>query len=1088
MNGNLTVYKASAGSGKTFTLAAEYISRALSGETGAYAGILAVTFTNKATAEMKERILQRLFDLWKGISDPASDNFLKAVSERMANVSVDDIRRRAGNVLRAIVHDYDHFRVETIDSFFQSLLSNLAHELNLSANFKVDINDREMTDAAVDRVLQTIADRRDVLSWVLSYVKERIENDSRWDITREVKAFSRNLSKEKYLMVEDRLQTALGSNENVRQLKETLRGLAAEAGDFARNAAEQLTDMMEQGADGFKTFKGGSYLRTYLSRILRGEGTEPTDSVRKLMEDSNNWLRASDKKNRHDLAAWAEELRGYLNVVEDLRRRAARVENSCFLTTFFLNPLRLLNEIDIEMDALNKETGHMLLAKTPLLFYRLVDGSDAPFVFEKAGTTFQHVMIDEFQDTSRTQWSNFKTLLVENLSASNGCLLVGDVKQSIYRFREGDWRILQDIGDEFPAGNVDIKTLDTNFRSAPAIVRFNNRFFARAASLLDTVGSHFRETLAAASAVEQKGKRAGEDGLISQIYSDVAQRCKNPEERSGYVRVSLTPTPQSNEKAESEEEMLADLVSQVEQLHSQGLPYGKMAILLRQKTYAAPIIAYFSQHLPEARLISEEAFLLSSSKAVCLLVCALRCLADPSDTIAEAYLRSRCAAHIEGSETAGTIVNGSPTGPLPEAFTSQLSRLRRLPLYELLEELISLFRLDRVPTESAFLFTFLDRVGDWLEDNPSDLSAFLEYWNESLADASISAGEDFDGIRIVTIHKSKGLAYHTVLLPFCEWSIERDRPDSLIWCESQEKPYDALPLVPVPGRYGSRLQNSVYAADYAEEHFQRRVDNLNLLYVAFTRAEKNLYVWARGKNDLGPGSTVGDLLARSLCGMEKSLPCVFEDGAPITMEKAEEHRPAAAVNPLEVHPEMQEVRMQTFPARMEFRQSNRSAQFLSSEEDEEKSDQDEYISRGKLLHHLFSSVATATDVDGALARLRTEGILDDTRELDAIAALIHKRMSDPRVASWFDGSWQLYNECSILSRTSDGQLQVRRPDRVMLRGEETVVVDFKFGRPREEYAHQVAEYMQLVKRMGRTSVKGFLWYVYSGEVIEIASQ
>lgn len=1072
----LTVYKASAGSGKTFTLAAEYIARLLEGEPGTYRHILAVTFTNKATAEMKERILQRLWDLSVLPSDTqcGDNDFLDKLRTLLPALSVSDIRTRAGEALHALTHDYDRFHVETIDSFFQSLLSNLAHELGLAAGFKVDLDDREAIAKAVDRLMEKLPENPQIMKWVLSYIQERIEENKRWDITAEVNVLARELMKERFMHHDKELQEMLDNGQALTDYRNQL-GKEAEAKAKSIKEAADIFDQTVVQSGGYENFSNGeriihSYIKNLQNSIF---DKEPSDSLLKRIDDSMLWLKKADQK-KADKVGLAEKLRELLAMTEELREKGADTINSCQLSLRHINPLRLLNEISRELNAINQENNRFMLAKTPQLFDALVEDEDASFVFEKAGTTYQHVMIDEFQDTSTLQWKNFKKLLVENMASGNGCLLVGDVKQSIYRFRGGDWGILNRIDREFKNGKPVINNLAQNFRSTENVISFNNAFFPVAAGLLD---------------------QHGETGnTISRLYADVAQEINS--KAGGKVRICLYENKKRGESDDAEMAMADDLARQIISLHEeQGLPYSKIAILVRFNKSAGKILSYFAKEYPQLPLISDEAFLLEASPAVQLLVHALRCLKDDNDTIARAYVARTYRNEVLGEKMEWTAIVGREEELLPEGFRAEhYAELQGMPLYELCEHLVAVFALEGCKGAAPYLFSFLDQVLSFLEDNPSDIGQFLTFWEESLCRKAVPAGE-VEGVRILTIHKSKGLAFHTVLLPYCDWSIEKEHLDSLLWCEPKEAPYNKLPLVPIPLSSGKKVQHSIYAEEYNQEHLQKRIENLNLLYVAFTRAQQNLYIWARGAEQLPAQPTIGDLIATTLSRLsDQQLTCEEENGGKVWTFAVEvsavRPRPKKAAgktphNPLEIRPETEMVELHTFESRVQFMQSNNARKFLAEPDEDADNVQENYISQGKLLHQLFANIRTLDDIDRVLLDFEQDGLIRKGKAADALRLLIDKRMENPLAASWFDGSWKLFNECTILSRDGAGHLRIQRPDRVMTRKGETVVVDFKFGKPRQSYHEQVAQYAALLQRMGYPAVKAYLWYVYTGEVVQV---
>ncbi len=1063
-NNSILVYKASAGSGKTYTLAAEYIARLLAGEDEeAYRHLLAVTFTNKATTEMKERILQRLWDLARTDTD-----FIEAVETRLPGVSREDIRRRAEMALSAIIHDYDRFRVETIDSFFQSLLSNLAHELGLSANFRPDINDRDVTAQAVDRLMAELEDNPDVLSWVLSYIKERIDDNQKWDITLEVKKLATNLLQEKFLRNEERLKQVLGDAQGLRDYRQELNNAANEAKDHIKNAAEQLDYLINNGV-GYGRIRHGNWLQSFLSNIMKGDFKAPSASVLYLVDSAEAWIKKSAKGSDKINELEAEPLRKVLAEVEGMRERGEHIINSCRLSTRHINPMRLLNEIARQMNAINDETNRFMLARTPQLFERLVGEDDASFVFEKAGTTFRHIMIDEFQDTSPLQWGNFKRLLVENAATAGNCLLVGDAKQGIYRFRGGDWNILEGIAGEFRNAVPDIRNLETNFRSAKRIVDFNNEFFPTAAKAIDSIEN---------------------TNALQPLYKEVGQKSKSKE--GGYVRVLIDATDKKkNDDANAENPYVGndeDLAAEIRRLHTEcGIAYSKMAILVRYNSEATRLQQFFAETHPDIPLVSDEAFLLSSSAVVQTVVHALRYLNDAQDSIALAYISDRYRNSICGESADWNDIIAGGEECLPKEFHEERKQLKRMPLYELCERLLQIFQAEKAQADAPYVFCFLDQVMAFLEENPSDIARFLKHWSETLSRKAIPSGKT-DGVYILTIHKSKGLAFHTVLLPACDWDLERDRKNDTLWLEPPAPPYNKIPLLPIPTI--ANIRQSVYAAQYSREHLQRRMENLNLLYVAFTRPVQNLLIWCNKSSKEGASETMGDIIYQCMkahCTDEDNI-YIYESGKPQDKawnektsedETAPKHR-----NPLEFKPESICIPLESHKVIAEFMQSNESKKFLDEGTEPDTAQQHQYISQGKLLHQIFASIHTAADIDNALDGMERSGVMGSETDKTKLRALIAKCLSHPVAAQWFDGTWKLFNECSILSRDEDGSPKIVRPDRVMTKGKRAVVVDFKFGRRNEAYHYeeQVRKYIRALQAMDYQPVEGFLWYMYNGEI------
>lgn len=393
-----------------------------------------------------------------------------------------------------------------------------------------------------------------------------------------------------------------------------------------------------------------------------------------------------------------------------------------------------------------------------------------------------------------------------------------------------------------------------------------------------------------------------------------------------------------------------------------------------------------------------------------------------------------------------------------------------MPLYELLEELFSIFEMNRISAQDAYLFAFFDAVTDYLQSNSSELDSFIRFWEETLCNKTIPSGE-IEGIRIFSIHKSKGLEFHTVLLPFCDWKMENETNNQLVWCTPAAAPFNELDIVPV--NYSTQMAESVYREDYLQERLQLWVDNLNLLYVAFTRAGKNLIVWSRK----GQRNTMSELLTAALPEVAHRNGTEWDEEEPYEQGElcpSSEEKKKISANKLTRKAEKLPVRMESMRHEIEFRQSNRSADFIKGIEEEES--EDRFINRGRLLHTLFSAIETEKDIDTAIERLIFEGVIGSREMEKEVRKLTRKAFALPEIQDWYSGCWQLFNECAIIYK-EDGVLQTRRPDRVMMRNGQVVVVDFKFGKPNKKYNKQVQGYMQLLTRMGYTNITGYLWYV-----------
>ena len=713
----LLVYKASAGSGKTFTLAVEYIKHLIINPR-AYRQILAVTFTNKATAEMKERILTQLYGIWKGA--PSSEAYLERIKNYKLKIKEEggdgltdgEIRQRAGMALQYMLHDYSRFRVETIDSFFQSVMRNLARELELSPNLNIELNNSEVLSDAVDSLIEKLTPTSPVLAWLLDYIDERIRDDKRWNVSNEVKSFGRNIFDESYIERGEKLRQCLRTPNTLKLYRDVLRDMETEALEQMKSFYDQFEGELEGHALTPEDLKGGARgIGSYFRKLRDGRLSDKdvlNATLQNSLADAKNWATKTSSRKDDIICLAKTSLIPLLQEAERMRPQRNRTLNSCRLSLQHLNKLQLLNHIDEEVRTLNREHNRFLLSDTNALLHKLVREGDSSFVFEKIGANIRNVMIDEFQDTSRMQWDNFRLLLLEGLSQGADSLIVGDVKQSIYRWRNGDWGILNSLGNKelnlnsFP---VRVETLKTNRRSETNIIRFNNQVFTAAIDYLNAL--HLNELK--------------EDCLpLKRAYADVVQESPKSTEY-GYVKATfLEPDDEHNYT----EQTLLALGEEVQRLLEEGVTLNDITILVRKNKNIPPIADYFDKEL-HLSVVSDEAFRLDASLAICMLMDALRCLSNPENKIAEAALMENYKLQMTNDEQSGFII----ATPLPETFTSRRETLRLMPLYELLEELFSIFGMSRIEKQDAYLFSFFDAVTEYLQSNSSELDSFIRYWD-----------------------------------------------------------------------------------------------------------------------------------------------------------------------------------------------------------------------------------------------------------------------------------------------------------------------------------------------------------------------
>lgn len=1112
MEEHLTVYRASAGSGKTFTLAVEYISLLVKDPEN-YQHILAVTFTNKATQEMKMRILSQLYGIANSLQ--SSQQYFNKVKEK-TNMPDAVIRNNARAALTLLIHRYNNFRILTIDAFFQQVLRNLAHELGQTANLRVDLNNEEITEKAVDQMIESLEKGQPVLQWISTYINNSIEDDNGWNIIGKIKTFGTNIFKDFYKAHEANLKEQLSNADDFKVYETTLRKRRNDIRKtFNSKARSILNEIKNANLDIPSNYRSGLYKYLTDSAIAPLTNKPLKAGVLKANESPQNWTSSkcakADKQQIQTLAA--EVLSAQLSELIAYNNDNWNEFQSIQLTLSHLSELRLLHAIADAVDNLTKDTNRFMLSNTQALLKELIADSDTPFIFERIGARLKHVMIDEFQDTSTIQWQNFQVLLANCMAQElSQNLIVGDIKQSVYRWRQGDWGILNNIEKSFAHQKIRLETLDYNYRSEKRIIDFNNAFW---------------EQCVANTAKEVAQDDAEKAEIVQKAYEDVAQKTHKTTE-NGFVKISLYPSKSMKEA------VLEELIETIKELFNNG--YGgknqsKIAILVRSKSNIQDIVNALLQSFGnEINIVSDEAFRLDASLSVNIIVSAMHLLTHPDDVLTRGKLVKLYNQEVLKKPLTDTdllvSINESNNidtknidkkerrklateqqmaklnSQLPPEYVTNRELLLGLPIVDLVDKLFMLFGLDQLEGQSSYICTLYDTLNDFLKDHTADIDDFINEWENSLSSKTIQSDE-IEGIRIMTIHKSKGLEFDNVIIPFCSWEMEKK---GTLWCETKNKPapYNKLPLLPIDFSR-DKLIGTVFEDDYKEEHFQNIVDNLNLLYVAFTRASKNLFVFGlrQGKttlDNIAKGTPPGNRsyaielalrqVSEQLQGSSLSFPddtgseIHFEYGTLVPETHEKEH--AVADNPFLIKPDKHIVSIATYPQAATFKQSNKSIEFVKGE-DVDPSDRTRYIKIGNVLHQLFSTIYTTADIPTRLNELEQQGIIYNDEITSAqLRTRIEDAITNPQVQEWFSKRWQLYNECTILEYNKDtNEMEEHRPDRVMTDGKEFVVVDFKFGKEREEYKKQVQQYMEILIRMGHKKVSGYLWYVVKNNVVEV---
>lgn len=866
----LRIYKASAGSGKTFTLAVEYISL-LAINPMEYQNILAVTFTNKATAEMKQRILGTLYGIANAL--PSAEAYIEPIlasvkskinspqydgldKESIIIKDKDTLRDRAKEALSNIIHDYSRFHVETIDSFFQSILHEIASELDLSVNMRVELDDIQALSDAVDTIIENLKEGSSEFRSIISFINEKIHNNNSWKVDATVKDFGTNIFKENYLIHGDDVRSAITNVNKIHSYRTMINAGLEEKKKSIIDLASNMLNLCEE----IELVKGGGAksICTFLGKVAEYNNVkEPTgnnrgtfsDTIETFTYDADKWFNKSAKKKDILLPEVEEKLMPMLRKLFTLHDSYTSHAHTVKAITQHLYSLMLLNKISETIREQNNEKSRFLLSETANFLRDVINGDDIPFIYEKAGSVIKHIMIDEFQDTSTLQWGNFKPLIMNCIAADGSCLIVGDVKQSIYRFRNSDWMILNNIEQDTDLRNM-ISNIPAqyNYRSSRHVVEFNNELFRKA--------------------VAQLAERCPN---LTTAYGDVAQIAKKDKEK-GFVRVENIDYHDVKDEDDDDlwnydispaidEAMLQRIKANVTELVNEGVAPNDITILTRTNNEVPIISDYFIKHPDDCpvRVVSDDAFRLDASPAIVIIINALRVLASNSNRLHLTCLAYHYAKYVLHQDNPLSITLCDTTAieqHLPAGFRlHERERLNMKSLVELTEDIYSIFHIETMEGQDAYMLCFHDMLERFCVDNQASVSLFLQKWDDKLKDTTIPNGAS-DGVRIMTIHKSKGLEFHTVIVPSCMWDI-KPKDKEVMWCMPDVCPYNEMPLLPIS--VSRATDDSIFADDRHMEELKTLVDNINMLYVAFTRAKHNLIILTGNKMNNQVKNSITDI-------------------------------------------------------------------------------------------------------------------------------------------------------------------------------------------------------------------------------------
>lgn len=1025
---------------------------------------------------MKTRIIKELYLLASGKKSAYIDDLTEHTEW-----NEERLRQEARRVLILILHDYSAFQISTIDRFFQQTMRAFTREIGLRGGYNLEMDEKLVLTEAVDNLLADLDKKENkvLLNWLLRFAEDKIEEGGEWNLRRDIMVLAGEVFKERYKQSGDIIRQDITDKEALERYRRTLQVLIQATEAEAKSLGEKGMEMMSRNGLHPSDFKGTSRSPFFMfEKLAGGEMKTPTATFINLADNVDNWYtKTTDpEKGIAIIRLFDNGLNELVNAVVAFFGNLTNYYTAKEITRYYYT-LGILHDISTKIAEYREEKNVMLIADTTELLNKVIGGSDTPFIYEKTGTRIDHYMIDEFQDTSGMQWDNFRPLLNESLAAKYDNLIVGDVKQSIYRFRNSDWKLLDEkVKDDFRQESVTEKTLEENWRSCRKVVSFNNSFFTVAPELLQVM---YNEALMQSS-LEEEEKNDFFTKIVS-AYKESLQKVAPPfEAKEGHVRVEFIA---DEEETSWKEEAMKRLPALLEQLQDNGYALRDIAILTRTNYEGALVADTLLACQDEKRgngyrydIISDDALFVGSSLSVRFLIALLRYLAHPEEKTHEQMARFAWYAMKGADERIEPF--------FPEEEKNNLLSLIPLSLYEMTEGLFRLYADQFPPNEQAFLQAFLDLVAEFAKQEGSDAGRFLKWWADSGSKKTIMSPEGQDAIRIMTIHKAKGLGIPVVIIPFGEWEIDHRPTQSVIlWCKPQQPPFDALHLVPV--RYGKNLGDTWFAKDYFNEKLYTYIDSLNTLYVAMTRAKEEMIILAPKPKKLDKNGEVEkvDSIAKLLwAGLSSDTECtrdgeviellapdfdreegLYDSGAwwkPEQKKDAGVQQEVAVQSLISISPE----------ERLQLRLYGKGFFFDNKQR-----------KRGVLMHELLSRIRSLEDIVPSVESYYSEGLIN-REESDELVAKLEVLLRDKRVENWYREPTRVLNEVEILFDKGKS----RRPDRVMLEGDKAIIVDYKFGELQDPgYQKQVKIYMRLIADMGYRQVEGYIWYVELDHVEQV---
>jgi len=1078
MNKPLKILQASAGSGKTFSLTAHYLTLLFSGD-NKYREILAVTFTNKATEEMKSRILEVLKGFAEGDVSKKIEDYRVIVLAAHPDLNSETLKLKADKVYRRIIHDYSRFAVSTIDGFVQKVIRGFAFELGLNADYTLEMNYDKVKDELVQKLDESLNHNQQLLQWIIDLALERIGDNKSWNYKSELINLISEVFKDSYEIFETAVN-ALGLDNLDELFKKYISITKAEINNFQDNLKQlgakawQVFDEHSITVDQLKGKSRNGLLK--IQNMPNGDFSK-LDAVFKLIDEPLEWFQKGI-----DLPAFYNDLNTQLKAIKAYHEQNLATYSLSVAFNKNLYYLRLMQEVAVLLSDYRNENDNLLISDAQKLITGITDdaGDNPSFIWEKVGNKYRNFLFDEFQDTSVNQWKSFRSILSNAIASPSlkhiDNLIVGDTKQSIYRWRNGDWNILhQQAKHEIGTANVHDDNLEENYRSTANIITFNNYLYqALPLVIQNQLNTNVTEK---SDELLEWWDENGYSDIVTSVYDNAKQNPSPFTKPGGTIKVKRFGKADASEDVERFSETvyreiaLQDVIDEIKILKTEKSYQSKdIAILVRSNFEAMLCVNRLMEQ--NIAVLSGEALMIANNNAIKLIINSLKILVGIDNQTALYKANVIALYHRLHQEEISPTAYLSLTGKsltdlatlLPKSLCENWQNWLQLPLIELVENLVEAYQISKLKQHLPYLLAFRDLIANATRMGEKGIVNFLTWWNEDGVKKSLPSPDEADAVQIITIHKSKGLAFRAVFVPFCNWDL-KTKANSIFWVSANDTVYKELGGIPL--KFEEQLSNSSVAKAYYKELLDSNLDALNMLYVATTRSKDYLYLSVMEKKDAANITSVGDALAQVVGQISQGDEEPFDTTNRYEIVDDVIEKLNANVNngfELSVYPTTNRLSALYVPS-----QEKHLQHVLNIEQSGRL---------GSIKHEVLANATTVNEVEDCLKEMLLNGNIAKD-EYEGLKNDVMDVLNHPELKAILVQSTANIIEKNIV----DGNGKLHRPDRIVVHADGVTIIDYKFTLEQsDKHIEQLLNYKDLLMQMGFEKVKSYLFYAVTKEL------